>query len=270
MTFIEILKYIILGVLQGFTEPIPVSSSGHIFILKQILDTGILNDLNFEIVVNFGSLLAIMLVYKNDIIALVKNFFAYLIKKEQKAKSDYKYAWLVVLGCVPVGIVGFIFKDQIESVLSNIKIVGISFLITSIFLFLVRNIKGVKKDRDLSIKDALVIGCVQIISVIPGISRSGSTLIAALYTGLDRKSALKYSFMLFIPISFGTLILGIKDIIEAGNLSEVFIPYFIGFLSSAIVTYFTMKWFIKVVQNGKLIYFSIYTLIVGILVLLFL
>ena len=115
---------------------------------------------------------------------------------------------LIILGSIPIGIVGLLFKDEIETALSNIKIVGIAFLVTALFLFLVRNIKGEKKDKDLNWKDALIIGLVQVIAVIPGISRSGSTLIAALFRNLKRESAFKYSFMLYIPVSFQQLYWG--------------------------------------------------------------
>ena len=272
MTLIEILKYVFLGALQGFTEPIPVSSSGHIFIIKQIIDTGLLNDLNFEIVVNFGSLIAIMYFYKNDLIKLLKNFFNYLLNKDKNknVKNDFKYCLLIVLGSVPIGIVGFLFKDQIEDVLNNINIVGIAFLVTALFLFLVKNIKGTKEDKDINWKDALFVGLIQVIAVIPGISRSGSTLIAALFRDLKRDSALRYSFMLYIPISFGTIILGIKDILGMPNLSEIILPYFIGFLVSGIVTFFTIRWFSNIVKNGNFKWFSLYCLLMGLFVLIFL
>lgn len=270
MTIIELLKYFFLGIIQGFTEPLPISSSGHIFILKQLINSGILNDLNFEIIVNFGSLIAIILFYKDDLIRLIKNFINYLLKKEKQYKDDFNYCFLIIIGVIPIGIVGFLFKDQIESALNNIKIVGIAFLVTALFLFLVRKIKGTKNDKDITIKDALFIGLIQIIAVIPGISRSGSTLIAALFRDLKREVALKYSFMLFIPISFGTIILGIKDIIEAGNLNEILLPYFIGFIVSMIVTYFTIRWFSNIVKKGNFKWFSIYCLLIGLFVLIFL
>ena len=272
MTLLEIFKYIFLGALQGFTEPIPVSSSGHIFILKQIIDTGILNDLNFEIVVNFGSLIAIMYFYRKDILELLKSFFSYIFKKDTKKTTynEFKYCMLIILGSIPIGIVGLLFKDEIETALSNIKIVGIAFLVTALFLFLVRNIKGEKKDKDLNWKDALIIGLVQVIAVIPGISRSGSTLIAALFRNLKRESAFKYSFMLYIPVSFGTIILGIKELIEAGNLNEILLPYSIGFIVSLVVTFFTIKWFANLVKTGNFKWFSIYCLFLGMFVLIFL
>ena len=268
MNFIELLKYIILGIVQGFTEPIPVSSSGHVFILKKLMGITT-NDLNFEIVVNFGSLLAILLIYKEDIIRLIKNFFKYFKVKNDETKKDFKYCWLIVLGSIPVGIVGFLWKDQIETALNNVKIVGISFLLTSLFLFLVRNIKGVKKDKNLSWKDALVVGLTQVVAVIPGISRSGSTLIGGLFRDLDRDTALRYSFMLYIPVSLGTTLLGFKNLLEMRNIHDLVLPYGLGFIASFIVSFFTLRWFIGVVKKGNLKYFSIYTLILGLLILIF-
>lgn len=265
---LEILKYIFLGIIQGLTEPLPISSSGHVFILKKLMDLGT-NDLNFEIIVNLGSLIAILLIYKDDLIRLVKNFFKYFKEKTDETISDFKYCWYIVLGSIPIGIIGLLFKDQIESYLNNTKIIGLSFLITSLFLFLVRNIKGKKKDNNITLKDTIVIGLTQIIAVIPGISRSGSTLIGGLFRKLDRETALKYSFMLYIPVSVGTSILGIKDLLELPNLHDIILPYGLGFIASFVVSYFTLKWFMGVVKKGNLKYFSIYTLILGLLIIIF-
>jgi len=263
------LKYILLGIIQGFTEPLPISSSGHIYILKNIfVMNDILNDLNFEIIVNFGSLIAITIIYFDDIKKLAFNFFKYFRVKNEETKKDFKYSLLIILGCIPIGIAGFLLKDKIENLLQSTAVVGISFLITSVFLFLVRNINGQKEEENLTWKDALFIGLIQVIALFPGISRSGSTLIAALFRNVKREDALKYSFMLYIPISVGTMILGIKDIINSNNLSNLIYPYSLGFLSSFIVSYFTLKWFIKAIKKGNLIYFSIYCLILGIFVLI--
>lgn len=266
---IEILKYVFLGIVQGLTEPLPISSSGHVFILRKILDLGN-SDLNFEIIVNFGSLLAILLIYKNDLIRLIKNFFKYFKSNNDiSVKRDFRYCLLIVIGSIPIGIIGFLFKDQIEDKLNNIKIVGISFLITSIFLFLVSKIEGNRKDKDLNLIDSIVIGLAQVIAVVPGISRSGSTLIGGIFRKLDREVALKYSFMLYIPVSVGTTILGFKDLLKMENLHDVIIPYGLGFIASFIVSYYTLRWFMKVVKQGNLKYFSIYCLLLGLLVLIF-
>ncbi len=264
-----LLKYIILGIIQGFTEPLPISSSGHIFIFKKIFQANIaLNDLNFEIIVNFGSLIAITIIYFKDIKKLIINFFKYFKIKNEETKKDFKYAVLIILGCIPVGIAGFLLKDYIENLLQSSFIVGISFLITSLFLFLVRNINGCKEEKDLTWKDALFIGLIQIIALIPGISRSGSTLIAALFRNIKRNDALKYSFMLYVPISLGTMVLSVKDLINSNNLNTLLLPYSLGFISSLIVSYFTLRWFINAVKKGNLLYFSIYCLILGLFILI--
>lgn len=264
----DLLIYVFLGIVQGLTEPLPISSSGHVFVIKKLF--GVTStDLNFEIIVNFGSLLAILLIYKDDLIKLVKNFFLYFKEKTEETKNDFKYCWLIVLASIPVGIVGLLFKDTIEDKLSNIKIIGVSFLITSLFLLLVSNIKGKRKEKDMNILDSIVIGLTQVIALIPGISRSGSTLIGGLFRKLDRETALRYSFMLYIPVSLGTTILGIKDLISSSNLHDIILPYGLGFIASMIVSYYTLRWFIKIVKKGNLKYFSIYTLLLGLLILIF-
>lgn len=261
----KLIKYIILGIIQGFTEPLPVSSSGHIFILKYLLNTDIGSDLNFEIIVNAGSLLAVVIIYHKKILSLLKGFIMYLKNRNSRYESDYRYSLYILVGCIPVGILGFLFKDYIESILNmSFIVVGISFIITGIFLYIVRN----KNNRrsTVTLGDALYIGLVQSIALLPGISRSGSTLIAGLSSGLSKEEAFDYSFMLYIPISVGTTILGIKDLI---NSDIEFLPYFLGFIFSFVVSFFTLKWFRNIVRNGKLIYFSIYCLLMGLFVLIF-
>lgn len=265
----EIIKYIILGIIQGFTEPLPISSSGHVFVFKSLLDMdNLLNDLNFEIIVNFGSLIAIMIIYYKDIIRLIKNFFLYLKTRDKEYYNDFKYSLLVIVGVIPIGIAGVVLKDKIESVLgATTIIVGIAFIVTSIFLYFVRDIKGKKDDYDISLSDALFIGFIQVVALIPGISRSGTTLIAALSRDIKRAPALKYSFILYIPISLGTMILGIKDLMGSPNLSDNLLPYVLGFIASLIVSYFSLRWFKNIMNKGKLIYFSIYVLLLGLFVL---
>ncbi len=264
----ELLKYIFLGFIQGFTETIPVSSSGHLMIFKTLMDVKVDFD-TIAILTNFGSLIAIIILFWKDIVTLVKNFFKYLTKKEASAKSDYKYCWMIVLGCIPAGIGGFLvsYFDLFDKIEDNIKIVGISLIITSILLFAIRNFKGKKDDSKLGIKEALTVGCFQILGLFPGISRSGSTIVGGMSQGLKRDTAFKYSFMLYIPMSLAAMALELKDI----NLDSSLMLYYVSaILVSAIVTLLVTKWFRKIVNNGKLIYFSIYCFIVGLLVLLFL
>ena len=267
---IKIIKYILLGALQGFTEPIPVSSSGHLTILKNLFNLKILNDINFEIVVNFGSFIAVFFLYRKEIFSIIKDFFSYIKTKENKYKENYKYAWLIVIGTIPAGIIGVLLKDKIDSLSDNVKLVGIALLITSIALFLIKDFKGKKDKKEITLFDSIIIGLFQAVALFPGISRSGATIVGAMSRNLKRDTALDYSFMLYLPISIATMILGVKDLLNANNLSSLIMPYTLGFIASGIVTYFSLKWFINIMKKGKLIYFSIYCLIVGLLVVIFL
>lgn len=270
MNIISILQYVFLGILQGFTEPIPVSSSGHLLIFKKLFNFNMLNDINFEIIVNFGSFIAICFLYRNEILKIITDFFSYIKTKNNKYKENYNYAWLIVIGTVPAGIFGIILKDKIDTISDNVKLVGIALLITSFALFLVKDIKGKKEKKNLKIKDAIKIGLFQVIALFPGISRSGSTLVGGMLCDLNRETAVNYSFMLYLPISVATMVLGVSDLINSPNLSSLILPYTLGMFASGIVTYFSAKWFLKITKKGKLSYFSIYCLVAGILVILFL
>ena len=154
-----LLKYIFLGFIQGLTETIPVSSSGHLMIFKKILNLNVDFD-TIAILTNFGSLVAITIFFWSDIKKLIINFFKYLKTKDANLKSDYRYCWMIVLGCIPAGLAGLIVSklDLFEKIENNIKIVGISLIVTSILLFVVRNFNGKKDDKKLGIKESLTVG----------------------------------------------------------------------------------------------------------------
>ncbi len=264
----EILKYLLLGLIQGLTETIPVSSSGHLMIVKKIIELNVDFD-TIAIITNFGSLIAIIILFWKDITRLITNFFKYLGSKKEEYKDDYKYCYMIVLGCIPAGLMGLVVSklhlfDKIEN---NIKIVGLSLIITSILLFIIRNFKGKKGDNEIGVKEALMVGIFQILGLFPGISRSGSTIVGGMSQGLKRDSAFKYSFMLYIPMSVAAMALELKDIVID---SKLLLYYGSAIIISGVVTYYITKWFRNVVIKGKLIYFSIYCLIVGLLVILFL
>ena len=264
----EILKYLLLAVVQGLTETIPVSSSGHLMIIKKLISLDV--DFNtIAILTNFGSLIAILIIFWKDIVSLINSFFKYLSTKETKYKSEYKYCWMIVLGCIPAGLCGLIVSklELFAKIENNIKIVGLSLIITAILLFIIRNFKGKKDDKDIGVKEALTVGCFQILGLFPGISRSGSTIVGGMSGGLKRDTAFKYSFMLYIPMSIAAMGLELFDI-EFN--SSLILPYAISIIVSCIVTLLVTKWFRKIVNEGKIIYFSIYCLIVGLLVILFL
>ncbi len=267
----EFIKYIILGIIQGFTEPLPISSSGHIFLFKNIFNTKMFNDLNFEIVANFGSFLAILFIFRKDIIDLVIAFFKFIFDKKNrdKYKIKFKYCMYIIVSTIPVGIAGILLKDIIEEKLQNITFLGIAFLVTALMLFLIRNKNGNKEDGDITLKNAIMIGLIQVITLMPGISRSGTVLVACLLCGMKRATALKYTFILYFPISVATMLLGVKDMAEAGSLSSLMVPYALGMIASLIVTYFTYKWLSELVKKGKLWKFSIYCVCLALFIFIY-
>lgn len=264
----ELLKYIFLGFIQGFTETIPVSSSGHLMIFKTLMDVKVDFD-TIAILTNFGSLIAIIILFFNDIMDIISGFFKYITTKNKNYKSEFRYAWLIVIGCIPAGLAGLVVSklDLFDKIEDNVKIVGLSLMITAILLYLIRNFKGHKEDENLTIKDALTVGCFQILGLFPGISRSGSTIVGGMFSDLKRDTAFKYSFMLYIPMSLAAMALEITKI----NLDKsLIIHYTLAVVVAAIVTFLVTKWFRKIVNEGKLIYFSVYCFIVGLLVVIFL
>ena len=262
-----LLKYLILGIIQGFTEPLPISSSGHLRIFKSLFNSEVLSDMNFEIIVNFGSLIAILILYRKEIISIIRDFFMYIKTTEKKYSTNYKYAWLIVVGTIPAALLGLFVKDFIEEYFTT-KLVGLMLIITSILLFMIKDIKGKKEKKDMTYLDALKIGCFQVVALLPGISRSGATVVGGMKSNLTRETALNYSFMLYIPISVASMVLGVKDLVTAGNIGTLAIPYLVSMIAAGIVTYFAAKLFIDIMKKGKLIYFSIYCFIVGIITFL--
>lgn len=266
----EFIKYVILGILQGITEPLPISSSGHIYLFKSLFNTNMFNDFNLEIFLNFASFIAIFLIFRKEVIELICGFFKYLFNKDSKAKDLFNYCMLIVIGTLPVGLLGLLLKEPLENLLyKNVFLVGVGFLLTAVALIVVMNSNGTKEDKDLTIKDALIVGLFQAIALTPGISRSGLTLVGCLLCGMSRKTSLKYSFMLYFPVSVVTMLLGIGDIITGGITLSLLGFYLIGMVFAFIGTYYAHKWLTKTVEDGKLWHFSLYLFTVAIFTIIY-
>lgn len=265
----DYIKYIILGIVQGITEPLPVSSSGHIYLFKNLFNTEIFNTFNFEIISNFGSFLAILFIFRKDIIDLIKHFFNYIFnsKKRKSSKNGFMYVIKMIISTIPVGISGILFNDYLESNYTSLKMLAIAFLFTALMLYIVRNIKGEKDSYNITFRDAIIIGLFQAITIIPGISRSGTVLVACLICKLKREDALKYTFMLYFPVSLGTMLLKAPEIINTPT--SLLLPYLCGMLSALIITYFSYKWLSNMVKQGKLWKFSIYCLCLAIFIFIY-
>jgi len=263
------IKFLLLGLFQGLTEPIPISSSGHLLIAQYFLDVEIEgSNSTFALLVNSASLIAVLIIYRKDIKRLIINGLRYFKVKNEETKRDFMFVVYLVVATIPAGLVGVLFQDQIDENLSTIVTVGVTLIVTGVGLWLIRNMRGQRKDGNMTMKDAIIIGCAQAVALIPGISRSGATIVAAMARGINQETALRFSFLLFIPVSLGGAVLSFTDILNDSNLAQMAIPYTVAFLGSLVASYFSLKWFMNIMAKGQLKYFAIYCFIVGPLVIL--
>ena len=250
---------IILGVIQGLTEFLPVSSSGHLEIARELLDTNQLpsDNLLMTSVLHFATALSTILVFKKDIFNLIKGLF----DKQNKTSKSYVIKILIAIG--PAGLVGFLLSDEIEYLFSgNMILVGMMLIITGTLLFLTKILKT--KNLKISKVHALIIGLSQAFAVIPGISRSGATICTSLFLGNNKSEAAKFSFLIVIPVIFGAIL---KDVLSGDIFdNEIKISILIiGFISSFLTGVLACKLMLKIVANNNLIYFSFYCFLLGII-----
>lgn len=253
MTWIEAL---ILGLLQGLTEFLPVSSSGHLELGKVALDIEAKENLTFSIIVHAATVLSIIVVFFKDI----GNITAGLLKF--KWNESTKYSAKILVSMIPVGIVGIFFMSEVESVYDgNIILVGSMLLVTASLLLLTYLAKS--RDKDVTFRDAFIIGIAQAMAVLPGISRSGATIASGLLLGIKKELVTRFSFlMVLVPIIGATLI----DIIRVPDVAEItigFFPLLVGFGAAFLSGLFACRVMLEIVRRGKLIYFAIYCIFVG-------
>jgi undecaprenyl-diphosphatase len=253
----SIIEAIILGAVQGLTEFLPVSSSGHLVLLQKLF--GISEGaLLFDTLVHVGTLVAVFIVLWDDIWEL--------LKKPVQAKTGF-----LIIATIPAVVVALLFKDLIESAFASAQFLGFAFLLTGAALFVSERLSrrpGVIREY-MSITDVLIIGLMQAVAIIPGVSRSGFTLAGALSRKVDRSIAARFSFLLSIPAILGALVLQLKDVIsgEAGNSVDA-APLIAGMLTAAIVGFFSVKLMLKIVKERSLIGFAVYVACLGTLILL--
>ena len=251
---------IILGIVQGLTEFLPISSSGHLEIASYILKTNPSENLMFTVVVHIATAISIIYVFRKDINEIIKGLI-------QFKKKQLDFILKILISSVPVGVVGVLFEKEVESFFTgNIVLVGSMLLITAALLFFTYFKKDDSK-KNISYTDAIAIGLAQALAILPGISRSGSTISMALLLNVNREKATKFSFLMVLVPIFGILILksikGFTEISESSNLILFESSYVFGFISALFSGVFACKMMLKIVKESKLIYFSAYCLLVG-------
>jgi len=255
---VDVLNAIILGIIQGLTEFLPVSSSGHLEIFKVILgDNKLPNEsLLMTVILHFATACSTIVVFKDDIKDLLLGLFSF------EKNDSFWFSVKIILSMVPAVFVGFFFESEVESLFNgNLIIVGSMLILTGALLFLADKAKP--SEKQISFSSSLLVGIAQAIAIIPGISRSGATISTAVILGIDKENAAKFSFLMVVPLIIGKVI---KDITSAETIvnNESFFPLIIGFVFAFITGMIACKWMIKLVKNSKLKYFSIYCFLIGI------
>lgn len=263
---IELIKYVILGVIQGITEIFPVSSSGHLVLFSTLFMGGenIKDTLPlFLMITNMGSFIALLIYYFTDVKSLVADSFLYVFSKEKRTNSqvqeNFNYVVKLVIAVIPIGIAGLLIKDVLPT---NLLSVGISLCITGILLSLVFMLRHKKFALDVTWKNAGIIGLFQMFAVFPGISRSGITLVGGLSQKIEIKKVMRFSFLSYLLVSIPVSALGLYDAINSPG--AIHIPGFIlAFIFSFIFSYLTINIMHKFVTVKNLIWFAIYAFIIG-------
>lgn len=256
------IEAILLGIIQGLTEFLPVSSSGHIEIGKALFGINPENNLLFSVIVHGATVLSTLVVFFSEIKLIFKNSFSPILNDSQK------YLLKICVSMIPIFITGVFFKDYVESFYNgNIQFVGFMLLITALSLILISFNKN-NQIKNIPFIDAFLIGLAQVLAVLPGISRSGLTISTGLLLGNNREETAKFSFLMVIIPILGANFLEIINSIPTNYEKVVPINYIFGFLAAFLSGLFACKWMISLVKKGNLIYFGIYCFIVGIFVIL--
>ena len=267
----DILQGIIIGIVQGLTEFLPVSSSAHLVFIQKIL--GVQSSLAFDTFLHLGTLIAVMWFFRYDIYKMLKSWWLSIGDilqgrfREGFYEDPYKrLAWYVILATIPVGIVGVLFEDSVDALFSGALYVPAFFLfVTGTILYLSQRMPSGEVNYDtITKKEALFMGLGQACAIMPGLSRSGTTIAAGLTIGLNKEFAAKFSFILSIPAILGAFLLQVKDIGSAMDAN--FLPVFLGFIASIVAGYMAIKWMLDLIQNKSLDIFAFYCWLMGLIV----
>ena len=258
----EVIYALILGVVQGITEFLPVSSSGHIEIAEAILGVSQENSIWMTIVLHFATAIATIVVYYKEILKILKAVFSFTWNE------DFQYSIKIILSMLPAGLVGFFFEDWLEKLFDGkLLLVGSMLILTSVLLLLADKAK--KTNKKVGFFHSIWIGLAQAVAILPGISRSGSTISTSVLLGVDRESSAKFSFLMVIPVIFGIILKKIvSDDFIIEDYSMNYTALLVGFVSAFFTGIIACKWMIQLVKKAQLKYFSFYCLIVGSLIIL--
>jgi undecaprenyl-diphosphatase len=263
----DYVQAVILGIVEGLTEFLPVSSTGHLTIAEKLLGLSTTDPsvTGFTAVIQMGAILAVIVFFARDIWRIVVAWCAGLVKPELRGTLDHRMGWYVILGTIPIGVVGFVLKGFIKNDLRSLWVVAAALIAWSgVMLYAERRGRQARGEPDLSLRDALVVGLVQCVALVPGVSRSGATISAGLLRGLDRVSATRLSFFLSIPALVAAGVYELKDVVGSGiGVGQVVV----GTVVSFVVAYASVAWLLRFVAGHSIGRFVPYRVALGVVLL---
>lgn len=264
----DLFEAILLGLIQGATEFLPISSSGHLLLIPKLLSIRA-PGLSLISIVHEGTLLAVLVFFREDIQAIGKAFWVGLRERQPLASSESRLAWYIIVGSIPAAVAGLTMEDRLEKIFGRPMSAAIFLIGTAILLVAgERAVSGRKDLRELGWLDAIIIGLFQMLALLPGISRSGSTIAAGLWRGLNRDTAARYSFLLGIPAIVGAGLLAASDILAADDLGIQWPLLLASFSSAAISGYVCIRFLLNWLRNRSLYLFAAYCAVFGLLYLI--
>jgi len=250
-------KSIVLGIVQGLTEFLPVSSSGHLVVFSGLLNADA--TLAYDVALHFGSLIALCIFFWGDIVGLFQGFLATFRHSQSHEEARKRNTfWLIVAAIIPSGIIGVVFGSRIEQAFKNIYVVAAMFLVTAALLFLQHFSSTTRTIREVGWKDALAIGIGQVFALLPGLSRSGTTMSVGVYRGFKQEDAAHFSFLMAIPTIAGAAIFKLKDFLQAGMSSSSLTEVGIGVVVSGLTSLVAIGLLLRVARRGKMQWFALY------------
>ncbi|MEV4640165.1 undecaprenyl-diphosphate phosphatase [Actinoplanes sp. NPDC049548] len=272
----NIFEAVLLGAVEGFTEFLPISSTGHLTIMEKLLGYQIdAKDITaFTAIIQSGAVIATVIFLRHDLVRIITAWFRGVFSREQRGNADYRFGWAVILGSIPIGIVGLLFQDTIETTLRSLWFVaGALILYSGVMWFADRAATQVRHVEHVGWKDTLIIGTVQCLALIPGVSRSGATMTAGLLRDFDRVTVTKLSFFLSIPALLGATVLQSVtefDNISADNGGVGWLPTIVATVTSFVVGWFAVSWLLKFIARHSYSIFIGYRLVLGALLMVLL
>jgi len=256
-----LLQAIILGIVQGLTEYLPVSSSAHLVLVPYLLQWKIPEAyvFPFDVLVQLGTLFAVIIYFWKDLFQIIVSFFRGIINKKPFAEADSRLGWYIIVATFITGVIGLIFKNKVEAVFNSPVHTAIFLFVTTGILFLAEFLgKRTRSASEMTWLDSIIIGFAQAISIFPGISRSGATISAGMLRNLDRRSASRFSFFLCIPSMLASGLLSVLDIVDLPDLGTFLPLVAIGFIAAGVVGYVSIHWLLKYVQQKSFKIFGFY------------